>query len=438
MKSNKYLFYISLLFLTVFIIGGCYQNTQVEQAIQLQKKIDNWKPPKINMTKKQVIQYYSDNREKLDPIEGIWIKSISFTTKGKYDQRIKLPDLNERSTFKNTGKYAIIKDPSMIGYNFILFYFENLDMKSGLEFGEICGYVQSALSNNSYDIKMILGPKSITWLNPTISFTLTNNNSLFGKKESVKKLTYSQYSMATEYLFIKEPFPFEDNKDVEPSDENIYTGSGFMFSESGFIATNYHVIKDKSNIDIILPKYDKTLKAIIVLKDISNDLAILKITNFNYSELFSYPIPFSFGHPNEVKIGQEVFTLGFPLGEILGKSAKLSTGTINSLYGIQDDPRLFQISNPIQPGNSGGPLFNKNGELLGIVVYSLNAKYFYESANIIPQNVNFAIKSDYLLNLVSMLPEYNEIKNRQNKLIDKNLETQIELLVPFIVNIKAK
>ena len=137
-----------------------------------------------------------------------------------------------------------------------------------------------------------------------------------------------------------------------------------------------------------------------------------------------------------MRLGQEIFTLGYPLGEILGKSVKLSTGDISSLYGIKDDPRLIQISNPIQPGNSGGPLLNKNGEIVGVVVSTLNARYFYENESIIPQNVNFAIKGSYVANLISILPEYQKSSQRKNLLLGKSLEEKIELISPFIVMIK--
>ncbi len=92
----------------------------------------------------------------------------------------------------------------------------------------------------------------------------------------------------------------------------------------------------------------------------------------------------------------------------------------------------------IQPGNSGSPLFNSNGEFIGLVFSSLNAKFFYENSDIIPQNVNFAVKSNYLLNLISLLPDEKEISDRKNLLKDLPLEKQIELIQPFIVNVKAE
>lgn len=121
----------------------------------------------------------------------------------------------------------------------------------------------------------------------------------------------------------------------------------------------------------------------------------------------------------------------------MGTKSRLSTGRITSQFGIQDDPRLFQISNPLQPGNSGGPLFNTKGEFVGIVVSGLNAKYFYENVGIIPQNVNFAIKASYLQNLIYMMPEGDEIVNRKNLVKQTTMEEQIEQLNPFMVQIRV-
>ena len=154
--------------------------------------------------------------------------------------------------------------------------------------------------------------------------------------------------------------------------------------------------------------------------------------------MFKQGIPYSLKSSAKVKLGEKVFTLGFPLGSVLGKSIKLSEGTISALSGIQDNATLYQISNPLQPGNSGGPLFSNDGCLCGIVVSGLNAKTFYEYLDIIPQNVNFAIKSDYLLTLINMLPENNFIINRANNLVGKDFQEQIEALTPYVVNVYAE
>ncbi|MBT4554189.1 MAG: trypsin-like peptidase domain-containing protein [Candidatus Marinimicrobia bacterium] len=218
---------------------------------------------------------------------------------------------------------------------------------------------------------------------------------------------------------------------------NKSTGSGFIVQNNGIVITNYHVVKNATKLEIVFPESKIVKDASLLLKDKSNDIAILQIIEFNSSDFSNKSIPFSIGESNTIKVGQDVFTVGFPLGSIMGVKPRLSSGQINSLFGIQEDPRLLQISNPLQPGNSGGPLFNKNGELVGIVVSGLNAEYFYENSGIIPQNVNFAIKINYLTNLFNMLPNADFNINQQNLLNGMALEEQIELINPFIVQIRA-
>ena len=213
-------------------------------------------------------------------------------------------------------------------------------------------------------------------------------------------------------------------------------GSGFVISGNGLVITNYHIIHGKETIDVYFPSLKQSFSAKIVLKDKNNDIALLALEDFHISDYFTEDIPFIISNTNDMRLGQEIFTLGYPLGEFLGSSVKLSTGDISSLYGIKDDPRLIQISNPIQPGNSGGPLLNEKGEIVGVVVSTLNAQYFYENNSVIPQNINFAIKSDYVSNLISILPEYKELTNRKNLLLGKSFEEKIELISPFIVTIK--
>ncbi len=237
-------------------------------------------------------------------------------------------------------------------------------------------------------------------------------------------------SLLLEKLYAEDIEPIPKDEDVE------YTGSGFIINKNGLIVTNYHIIKGMENIDIYFPSKDAQYKAEIVIKDINNDIALLKINDSRFKNNI-IAIPFGLGNSSDIKVGQEVYTIGFPMGDILGKSAKLSTGVVNSIMGILDDPTLIQISNPIQPGNSGGALFNSNGDVIGIVIASLNAKYFYENTDIIPQNVNFAIKVDYLRNLISMLPDGEEILKRKSQISNLPLETQFDRIKPFVVNIKA-
>jgi hypothetical protein len=95
------------------------------------------------------------------------------------------------------------------------------------------------------------------------------------------------------------------------------------------------------------------------------------------------------------RLGEDVAALGYPLSDILSDSIKITTGNINSLVGVENDTRYLQISAPIQPGNSGGPLVDKAGDLLGITTATLGSKYAAETG-VLPQNVNFAIRASVL------------------------------------------
>ena len=218
----------------------------------------------------------------------------------------------------------------------------------------------------------------------------------------------------------------------------VSQGTGFLFARSGLVTTNYHVVSDKKDIRVYFPKADIEFETTVELKDINNDLVVLRIKDFTYDDIFSQKIPFGVRKSNTVQLGEDVFTLGFPLGKLLGKSAKFSDGTVSSLSGLLGSANLFQINNPIQPGNSGGPLFDRDGNLIGIVVATLDAKFFYENLDTIPQNVNFAIKSDYLINLVSMCPEGDSILSRKSYLQDKTQEEQIKNLLPYIVTVYVR
>ena len=98
----------------------------------------------------------------------------------------------------------------------------------------------------------------------------------------------------------------------------------------------------------------------------------------------------------------DLYTIGFPMSSVLGTNHKISEGIINSLTGMHDDPTRFQISIPIQHGNSGGPLITNDGRVIGITSASLNTAYFIQKTGSAPQNVNFAVKADYILPIVDL------------------------------------
>ncbi len=189
--------------------------------------------------------------------------------------------------------------------------------------------------------------------------------------------------------------------DPEPSFEQPVTsgGTGFLFSSRDYIITNYHVVKGASSIEVKFPG-GEIIKASVQAKDSQNDIAVLKLAQSPLT-----PIPdLKFGDSSKVRPGDKVFTIGYPASSILGKNQKITDGIISSVTGIKDDPTMFQITVPIQPGNSGGPLFNEKGEVIGITTASLSLNAI-QSLGAVPQNVNYAIKSSFLNNLLTAIPK---------------------------------
>ena len=182
-----------------------------------------------------------------------------------------------------------------------------------------------------------------------------------------------------------------------------WSGTGFALN-NGYIATNYHVVENAKSIKVqgVRGSFNTEYNATVISTDKFNDLAIIKINDSRFNGFGTIPYRVK---TSTSEVGEDVFVLGYPLTTTMGDEIKLTTGVISSKTGFQGDVSLYQISAPIQPGNSGGPLFDGNGNLIGIV----NAKH--RGA----ENVSYAIKASYLNNLVesaspvSLLPTNNSV-----------------------------
>jgi len=176
-----------------------------------------------------------------------------------------------------------------------------------------------------------------------------------------------------------------------PLEGAVAFGTGFFVSDEGDLLTCHHVIKDARGIEIITFDGKKCTGEVIQV-DPANDLALLKV------DIASRGIALS--DSSGLATGEEVLTLGYPLIELQGQGQKATFGRINSISGMQGDIRFIQIDVPIQPGNSGGPLMNKKGDVVGIVTSTINSLSTLMTAGHAPQNVNYAVKSDYALPLI--------------------------------------
>jgi S1-C subfamily serine protease len=172
-------------------------------------------------------------------------------------------------------------------------------------------------------------------------------------------------------------------------------GTGFFVSPDGFLLTAAHVVKNAKS--ITLETKQGTVSARVVQVDTANDAALLKAEG-RFLCLAVTP-------SRNVKLGADVFTVGFPNIDLQGAAPKLTKGSINALSGIQDDPRAFQISVPVQPGNSGGPLLDATGNVIGVVVSQLDAVKTALITGSLPQGVNYAVKSAYVQPLLDAIPE---------------------------------
>ncbi len=174
-----------------------------------------------------------------------------------------------------------------------------------------------------------------------------------------------------------------------------FSGTGFFITENGFLISNYHVVKDAAKVRLLTGA--GLIDTKVVKVDVANDLALLKAVG----QFVPLPIAAS----RTVKLGGTVATVGFPDIGLQGFAPKLAKGEIASLSGAADDPRYFQISLPVQPGNSGGALVDAHGNVVGIVAAKLDASVALAATGSLPENVNYAVKSSLLLSFLESVPE---------------------------------
>jgi S1-C subfamily serine protease len=179
-------------------------------------------------------------------------------------------------------------------------------------------------------------------------------------------------------------------KPSEPDKLVSVSGSGFVVSRNAYIVTNNHVVADcvgdiHGNLVGQAP-----VKLRVVSADEENDLALLQGTKkFKEKDIATI-------RASAVNSGDQVVAIGYPLHGLLTSDLTVTTGIISSLAGLHNDTRFLQISAPVQPGNSGGPLHDNSGNIVGVVSAKLDALRMVKATGDIPQNINFAIKTGAL------------------------------------------
>lgn len=172
----------------------------------------------------------------------------------------------------------------------------------------------------------------------------------------------------------------------EPSRGGVSTGSGFFVKDDGLVVTNNHVVENCTSIDVL-----KAGSATILARDVSNDLALLRTAGQGRSVQF---------RASPIQLGEAVYALGYPYAGTLDNGLNFTNGLVSSLAGIQNDSRYIQVTAAVQPGNSGGPLMDEFGTVAGVVTARLNDINMLKNSGSLPQNVNFAIRSDFVMSFL--------------------------------------
>lgn len=205
------------------------------------------------------------------------------------------------------------------------------------------------------------------------------------------------------------------------------SGTGFYVSSDGYLVTNRHVIESCETLNAINESGKRIpLRVVRVLQ--LDDLALLKAN--------IVPSSFAvFRETAKINQGETVVAYGYPLAGLLASGGNVSTGLVTALAGVRDDARQMQISAPVQPGNSGGPLVDSKGLVIGVIVSKLDAIAVARITSDIPQNINFAIKSSSVINLLDM----SSVKYRSDKLQrDLSVETLASQMRRYTVKIECE
>ena len=205
------------------------------------------------------------------------------------------------------------------------------------------------------------------------------------------------------------------------SNNNIKSsGTGFAISSNGVIITNNHVIDGANKIIVkgLNGDFSMSYSAKVLVTDKTNDLAIIKIDDVQFKNISKLPYTIK---TKLSDVGENIFVLGFPLRATMGEEIKLTNGLISSKTGFQGDITTYQVSAPVQPGNSGGPVFDKEGNIIGII----------KAKHQLAENVSYAIKSSYLINLLEILDPSVSLP-LVNILHSKTLSQQVELAKKFV------
>lgn len=363
-------------------------------------------------------RYLGDSIRSIDPIEGIYNvmlerKIASKQTWGDYSSKIKKNNYTYRCAIVKIGvnKYELVWDiepniymPSIvidferIGETMMYNISSEFDNMTVSKLKQILSYLGDKTSYYSYKLNSdselyqnrikIESPYGFDF-STEVHYDYTQTVNVMGVDLDYGFIlgALNHYSLVKEYP-TKSQYEATAQSSGANGNSSFWTGSGYAIG-NGYIVTNFHVVEDAKSIIVkgIKGNMNDGYTAELVATDKSNDLAVLKIKDSVFRGLGAVPYSIS---TRMADVGEDVFVLGYPLTQALGNEIKLTNGIVSSRTGFQGDVSTYQISAPVQPGNSGGPMFDSKGNVIGIVVAGVPGA----------ENVGYAIKTSYLKILI--------------------------------------
>jgi len=353
-------------------------------------------------TQSQWETYFVNRIQSLDPIEGIW--SGSYTVSVYNGNR-----LVSQSSYPQAFTFAIYKSGNVYKANCLDCKISTRSFQNTAVAGIYLFEIYFAESRSTAKANAILtggGLLEYSYEVPTAE---------------VKKVYGSSYSRGLKVIYEKSWIKLSP-KVEDYNKQQKGSGTGWALSSNGYIVTNHHVVEGAKDIQVrgINGDFNATHKAQVVAQDIVNDLAIIKVP------VLLGTIPYTITTA-QASVGSNIFVLGYPLRSSMGDEVKLTNGIISSRSGFQGDITNYQISAPVQPGNSGGPMFDDKGNVIGIVTAKHSGA----------ENASYAVKASYLMKLIESMDSPPTLPTT-NTISSQSLADQVKALRRFVYIIEVK
>ena len=374
----------------------------------------------VNMfaiTEQDAILYFRDCISNLDPIEGVYSMEV----------RSKTAQDNTSKTYTQVFNVYIVKQRAERDGRFLI-----CDGDTDKDPWTTYFVLEKIGNTNSY--RFIVYNEDNEAL--TSCHVILENGAMF--TANIQQGYYYRgwryeelFNASLQFSFIKS-YPTYDMVMKEKTRQSTWYGTGFALN-NGYFVSNYHVYANVDNTEDYQAKkifvkgvngdFSIQYKAVFITGDKDNDIAIFQIRDTAFHGFGTIPYTIN---PNMINVGDEVWTLGYPLTQIMGNEIKFTDGRINSRTGYQGKINFYQISIPLHNGNSGGPVFDQNGNIIGIATSGLRKD--------MTENVNYALKSTYLYTLLESSFNMHIVPKGQNY-SRMSVAEKIKTTKPFVFQV---